>query len=81
MKHENEIKLKYATYRNEYHIPYKQVKGLAVYGEKEEFLCKANGLRHRIIFAACCNLIIMIFYRCRDRLQNVFFISKIYDIR
>ena len=37
MKHENEIKLKYATYRNEYHIPYKQVKGLAVYGEKEEF--------------------------------------------
>ena len=37
MKHENEIKLKYTTYRNEYHIPYTQVKTLALHGEKEKF--------------------------------------------
>ena len=37
MKHENEIKLKYTTYRNEYHIPYTQVKSLAVYNKDEKF--------------------------------------------
>ena len=37
MKHENEIKLKYTTYRNEYHIPYTQVKSLAVHNKDEKF--------------------------------------------
>lgn len=29
MKHENEIKAKYRTYRHQYHVPYQQVKPLA----------------------------------------------------
>ena len=29
-KHENEIKMKYRTYRHQYHVPYQQVKKLAV---------------------------------------------------
>ena len=35
-KHENEIKMKYRTYRHQYHVPYQQVKPLAIVADRWE---------------------------------------------